>query len=434
MRTSAVSIATLLLALVWPAGADAAGATLRYVRDRNLVIVEHGGSTTLSALKAALPQAPLELVDRERRIWLLSASLLLANGSALRLHGRAAGGDVDELRLKSDNVSAPHNIVSITADHGTIDIRSTRVTSWDRAANGPDLEHETFGRAFIRARSRLRSMMLIPLQSRMDVTDSEVAYLGYAANESYGLVWKVSAPEPFVFDYVRVYGNVVRSNIHDNYFGLYAAGARGSIWRGNHVHHNVQYGMAPHTRSDDLHIEDNDVHDNGNHGITVRQRCARVVIRGNRVWGNAETGITVHHGSNGGLVAQNRIYRNGEGGITLYDSAGVTVRDNIVRDNGLIGIQLAMGASDNRVENNEVRGSSSYGLFVGKGRGRPRSGDGLPRRNEIARNRIWDSGTENVRTGDPALNAWVANTFTAPAGGAVQDAGTAAAAPRSPTP
>jgi mannuronan 5-epimerase len=405
---------TLLLApLLWAEGALAAA--LHYSRDQNLITIENGAVMTLSGLKAALPQAPLTLVDPEHRIWLLSASVLLTNSSTLRLHGRAAGGDVDELRLRSDNTPGPHNFVSITADHGTLDIRATRITSWDTAANAPDTEHQRHGRAFIRARSRMRSMFLIPLQSRMDVVDSEIAFLGYAANESYGLVWKVVAPEPYVFDYVRVHGNVLRSNIHDNYFGLYAAGARGSQWRGNRVHHNVQYGMAPHTRSDDLRIEDNDVHDNGNHGITVRLHCARVIVRNNRVWSNADSGITVHHGSNGGLVADNRVFRNRDAGIVIYDSGGVTVHDNVVRDNARMGIQLAMGASDNRIERNELRGNGFYGLFVGKGRGRPpRGSDGQPRRNYIAHNRIWDSGAENLRTVNAALNTWIGNTLAAP--------------------
>jgi parallel beta-helix repeat protein len=420
-----------LAALLWllPSAADAG--TVRYLREQNLIVVEYGGAMTLTALKAALPTAPLQLVDRERRVWLLSASLLLTGGSTLRLHGRKAGGDVDELRLKSDNTPAPGAIVSLTADHGTLDIRSTRITSWDTASGGPDVEYETYGRAFIRARSRMRSMTLIPLQSRMDVIDSEVAFLGYSANESYGLVWKVVAPDPFVFDYVRVHGNVIGSRIHDNYFGLYASGARGSEWRGNHVHHNVQYGLAPHTRSDDLRIEDNDVHDNGRHGITVRQHCARVQIRNNRVWGNGESGITLHRRSNSGLIEGNRVFRNGEAGILVSDSAGVTVRGNLVRENAHIGIQLAMGASDNRIEANSVRGNGFYGLFVGKGRGQaPPGGDGHPRRNHIAANRVWGSTAENLRMGNAALNVWVGNTEVPEQLATVNDSG----APAAPVP
>lgn len=47
-------------------------------------------------------------------------------------------------------------------------------------------------------------------ETRMDVIDSEVGYLGYHASESYGLVWKVSV----IFDlhsihFVRLHGCTV---------------------------------------------------------------------------------------------------------------------------------------------------------------------------------------------------------------------------------
>ena len=397
----------LFVWLALPLAAEAA--SYRYVSSQNLIVVEHGASATLSSIKAALPRAPLALVDREKRIWLLSANLLVSGGGTLRLHGKRAGGDVEELRLKSDN-DGKGGFVSVTADHGFIDIKATRVTSWDTVANAPDAEHETFGRAFIRARSRMRSMVLIPLQSRMDITDSEISHLGYNANESYGLVWKVVAPDPFVFDYVRIYGNVVNSKIHDNYFGLYSAGSRGSEWRRNKVYNNAQYGLAPHNRSDDLRIEDNDVYENGHHGISVRQNCSRALVRDNRVWGNGGSGITLHR-SNRGHIAGNRITRNFDAGITIYSSSGNTLRDNVVHENGHIGIQLAMGSSDNRIEHNEIGDNGFYGLFVGKGRGRPAAGgDGKPRGNQIAHNTIWGSGAENLRIMEVPLNTFADNS------------------------
>ena len=95
--------------------------------------------------------------------------------------------------------------------------------------------------------------------------------------------------------------------------------------------------------------------------------------------------------------------------------AGVTVRDNVVHDNAHIGVSLSMGASDNRIEGNEIRNNGFYGLFVGKGRGRaPHGGDGQPRRNQIVRNRIYGSGAENLRAIVPALNTWTDNKLVAP--------------------
>jgi mannuronan 5-epimerase len=399
----------LLIAALLAAAPVAEGAW-RYDRERNLITIERG-SATLSALRAALPGAPLELVDRGRRVWLLGADLEIRHGGALRLHGSRIGGDVDELRLKSDNARAPGSFVSITADYGYIDIRATKVTSWDTVRDAPDTEHESFGRAFIRVRSRLRSMVLVPLQSRMDIVDSEIAYLGHAANESYGLVWKVVAPQPYVLNHVRVYGSVTGSRIHHNYFGLYASGLRGGEWRGNEVHHNHRYGIAPHQRSDDLRIEDNHVHDNGSHGISVREDCARPVIRGNRALANRGSGITVHRGVDGAVISGNEASLNRQAGIVVYASHRARVHDNLVRGNAIAGVQLAMGSADGTIENNEMGGNGVYGLFVGPGKGRPDPpGQALPVRNLITGNVIYGSGEQDVRPGDPALNRFVANT------------------------
>ena len=43
-------------------------------------------------------------------------------------------------------------IVCVDADWGMLDLNSTRVTSWNQAANGPDTEQQVYKRAFIRAR------------------------------------------------------------------------------------------------------------------------------------------------------------------------------------------------------------------------------------------------------------------------------------------
>src|SRR6266496_2687342 len=75
------------------------GATFRWSALLNRVYVENGGPATLSNIKAALSNAPIDLVDVSNKIWLLRADLLVRDGSALVLHGARLGGDVNELRL-----------------------------------------------------------------------------------------------------------------------------------------------------------------------------------------------------------------------------------------------------------------------------------------------------------------------------------------------
>ena len=264
--------AAVLLLLLSPARA----ATFRFATTSNRIYVEGGGSATLSNIKAAMPNAPLDLVDPANGVWLLRANLVIADGSVIVLHGTAIGGDVNEFRLQSNNSSVSNSFVSVMADYGSIDIASTRILSWDLAANGPDTEFQTFGRAFVRVRSRLAVDGVTPQESRMDILDSDISYLGYDFAESYGLTWKVSGAHPDttkrIFDYVNVYGDILNSRIHHSFWGTYTYGAFGSRWLNNEVDNNAGYGFDPHDDSDYMVIEGNNVHHNGligrgHHGI-----------------------------------------------------------------------------------------------------------------------------------------------------------------------
>src|SRR5262249_41615607 len=130
------------------------GPTFRYANSVNRIYVENGGIATLTAIKAALPDAPLQLVDAANKVWLVRANLFVTIGRTLTLDGDAVGGDVNELRLLSINTDATNRFVNVDADWGKIDIKSTYVTSWNEPINAPDTDGVGFKRAFIRARSR----------------------------------------------------------------------------------------------------------------------------------------------------------------------------------------------------------------------------------------------------------------------------------------
>jgi hypothetical protein len=263
--------ACVMLALACPAAAMAA--TFRYASSTNRIYVGGAGVVTLSRIKARLPGAPLQ---RSGRTWLLGANLQLERGATLQLHGAAAGGDVDELRLKSDNTGADDAVVSITADYGELDIQATRITSWDSVAGAPDSEYAAHGRAFIRVRSRLADDGVTPLESRMDIVDAEIAYLGYDAPEARGLSWKVVDDAGDAYDRVQVRGDVFGSNIHHDFDGLDGIGVQGAIWRDNRIEHAVGSGLVLQHAGDTL-VEHNRVLDcalalklSDSQGVTVR--------------------------------------------------------------------------------------------------------------------------------------------------------------------
>ena len=385
------------LVLCWSATA-ALGVTFRTAiasDGKPRIYVVGPGSASLSDIHTALPKAKLEQIAPG--VWHLRASLYLSEGARLVLFGTKLGGDVNELRLQSNNTGSTNDIINITADWGSIDIRSTAITSWDDAVNGPDTENGVFRRSFIRIRSSLETNGVTPLESRMDILDSDIGYLGSHNAEAYGLVWKVledKTNRPYgaltnLYKLVNVYGNILRSRVHNNYFGMYSFGAYGMQMMDNEMDHNIGYGFDPHDDSDYLVIERNNVHHNGLHGIIASQRCNNTIIRDNISWNNGHNGIMLHRYCDDSIIEGNRCFHNGDSGIALFDNYRTIVRNNTCLNNLLSGIRLSVGPSDNLIEHNEFAGNSLYGIYLYKGIDAPFPGDnGHPKRNTFLNNNV----------------------------------------------
>ena len=396
-------------------------ANVRYASSSNNLYVSGPVVCTLTELDA-LTKAPVTPVDPNAKVWLLGANLILQQGATMQLHGAAMGGDVNELRLRSNNVSGSSALVFIRADWGTLDIQSTRVTSWDESAGGPDTEYSSYRRAFIHVRSFLDSGG-IARQSRMDIADSDIGYLGYSGAEAYGLAWKVSGSGTERFNKVDVLGDVTRSRLHHNYFGAYTYGAFGMRWIDNEIDHNVQYGLDPHDDSDSLVIEGNHVHDNGNHGIICSQRCDHLTIRGNVSTANVGNGIMLHRSVVDSVVENNRAQGNSDSGIALFESHRNTIRGNTLTGNQK-GLRLSVGSADNLIEDNDLGNNTSYGVYAYKGSDAPVNGDGRPKRNRFVGNDIHDNGSYAIKMGDSDDSRFEGNRFSSNGYGPLFERGT----------
>lgn len=383
------------------------------------IYVDGPGSASLSDLKAAMPDSALDQVAPG--VWFLRANLYITAGATLNLHGTKIGGDVNELRLLSNNAGESNEVVSITADYGNISIRNTKILSWDTAVAGPDTETATYQRAFIRARSSLGADGT-RYESRMDIIDSDVGYLGSHNSEAYGLAWKVSEPKDHnlhgnitnLYNLVDVYGDIIRSRLHHNYFGMYSYGSYGMRMIDNEVDHNIAYGLDPHDDSDFLIIENNNVHHNGTHGIIASQRCNNLIIRNNTSWNNVGNGIMLHRYCDRSLVEGNRSLRNLDSGISLFDNYETVVRKNVCLYNFNAGIRLSVGASDNLIVDNELAYGANYGIYLYKGIDAPRPGDdGHCRRNRFVNNFVHNNAGYGIFSTTCDDNSWINNVFNA---------------------
>lgn len=403
----------------WAVASTCGGGQVRFSASSNQLYVAGPAVCTLSEIKTMYPSAPLELVDPAKKIWHLRTNLVVERGASLVLHGTAIGGDVNELRLQSDNSSAAGSFVYLRADWGNVSISGTKITSWDAAARGPDVEYAAYGRAYIHVRSRLDTDGVTAHESRMDIVNSDVSYLGYPADESYGLAWKVSGSAPGLYDKVNVLGNIKNSKVHHNYFGIYTYGAYGMAITGNEVHSNVQYGVDPHDDSDSLTIAHNNVHHNGGHGVICSQRCDHLTISNNESHHNAGVGIMVHRNANDSLLENNALHDNGDAGIAIFDSHRDTVRGNNSYNN-LYGLRFSEGSSHNIIENNSLSNNTSHGILFYKGTGAPTVNNGRPSRNRLTGNTINNNTGYAVQLREGDDNVFGDNKLLDNKGGGIQ--------------
>jgi mannuronan 5-epimerase len=429
---------------------------IRYTSDGVIHLEGCGQTFTLSqvAVSPAVGAARLELVDPANKIWLLKVKLKVEEGATLRLIG-GAGGDVNWLRLRSDTSSG----IWLRAENGNLILRDTKVTSWDTARNAVDTDtgvapDGTGGRSYIASRSvltkgrptappttcALNGGTQEPYEARMDVVNSQVAYLGYNASESYGMTWKVyykvnttdpsDQPPPGrqLYAMVDIFGDVSGSTFDHNYFGSYTFGAYCMRWSANTFAENVEYGLDPHDDSDYLTITGNTFRDNGNHGLICSVECNNLVITNNRSYGNGKpagstpepkgNGIMLHRNVNGALIEGNTVYNNFQDGIAIFDSHGAVVRNNTVANNATSAIRLSVGSSGNLIEHNALSSTAAapsgagYLIYTYKGNDTPISGgDGLPKNNTFRNNQLAGYKSPMMKIVAATANQFEGNTI-----------------------
>lgn len=336
-------------------------ASISFDRATNTIEVKGPGATVdLTAIADALRNDSL-LARTGPGQWELRVNLRLYELVTLRLHGLAAGGDVDWLKLRS----GPGGYVSVESSNGQISIRNTRITSWDAPADTFDVDFlDGSGRAFISAKNRSAQYT----GNRMDVIDSEIAYLGFFQETAYGISWKVIAEEDRVNPGVLgkgMTGTITGSKFHHNYFGLYLWGTGDVVARNNEIHDNYFYGFDAHTVTQRTIVEDNYSHDNGGHGIIFADRCAGNVIRHNRVINNKGHGIMLHESSDNNTIVDNEVTGNDDG-IPIFESSNNTVTGNTLTDN-VTGLRLygrVRGSDGNTFRANLITGNDSFGVYV----------------------------------------------------------------------
>ena len=308
-----------------------------------IIVSGRGKIVTLRDIAAIVGPELLEEV--KPGIWDLKTSLYLRSGLTLPLKG----DEVSWLRLASND----KKITRILAYNSDVFIDGVKITSWDNDSNDYD-----------RNLANGRSYVLVKDGSRMDLNDSEIAYLGYPRSAElgfspYGISWKMSRNS---YGKALLTGKVTNSKFHDNYFGAYTFGAIGMVWQGNEFYDNVRYGLDPHDDSNGFLVENNIFHNNGSHGLIFSKRCVNNTIINNISYNNKLHGIMLHELSNNNLIEGNEVFGNSDG-ITLDHSSGNIIKNNYSHHNKR-GVLADKESVNNQIADNRISLNSQYGVYL----------------------------------------------------------------------
>ncbi len=375
--------------------------------DKGQTTIQVTGSAinvTLAAVQTGLGAGNAALLQNlGNGIWLLNANLFIGPGVTLDLSPQT---DVNELRLRSQASVVGAGAAAVTAidyasfvylrtHSGVMNLNAIKVHSWDPQANTFDQDVSN-GRAYVIAK----------YAAALNITNAEMSYLGSADGESYGVSWR-DVNESATPDQLRsrVTGDVIDSQFHHNYYGIYTYQASDMLFRGNQFRDNIRYGFDPHDFTHDVLVENNVAFNNGSHGFIISRGCNNFVFRGNTAYGNNDPSPTsLAHGfmldpgspnsedpqapstnnllenneaysnegyglrilgSNDNQILNNHFYQNGQEGLIIdQNSVGNLVAGNTIRNNVAIGLVVRETADGNTVANNTINENGNHGLYL----------------------------------------------------------------------
>ena len=270
-------------------------------------------------------------------VWLLNAGITVAQNATLYINST----DTSWLKILADGETAYPILVS-----GSLKIDSVRVTSWNPNTNNYTMSQDSDrnGQSVNIGTPRPYIVVEDDATGTTDITNSELAYLGYEAGYGEGRTG---------LRYEAGDGSIIRGNeINNLYFGLYTRGVGGMTIEDNHIHDNIHYGLDPHTGTHDMIIRNNTVHDNGSTGVICSLDCYNISIEDNKIYNNTKSGIMFSRNMFDS-IAKNNIVSNEDNGIVISESHNNEVYNNIISDSGT-GIGIDEDSYDNVVYNNTI--------------------------------------------------------------------------------
>ena len=269
--------------------------------------------------------------------WVLNAGITVAENATLYINS----SDTSWLKILADEETAYPIQVS-----GSMKIDSVRISSWNPNTNNytSSLDSHRNGEDVQIGTPRPYIVVDNEATGTTDITNSEIAYLGYESGYGGGRTG---------LRYEGGDGSIIRgNNIHDLYFGFYSKGVGGIQIENNYVHDNIHYGLDPHTETHDMIIKNNTVHDNGSIGIICSLDCYNITIEDNVVYNNTKMGIMFSRNMTDSIARNNNV-NDEDRGIVISESSNNEIYYNTVSNSGS-GIDLDADSSGNSIHDNTL--------------------------------------------------------------------------------
>ena len=403
-----------LILLVPVSVLNSGAACITYSSSTKTITISCTAPTRLTDVNTELNN-PAILKKASNGEWLLAANLLIAKNA----NGLIDSSDTTWVKIISDGVTGFG-----IKNQGTLKIDSVKITSWNTASNtyASPGSGGASPRGYIVAQGGATG--------KMDILNSEIAYLGYDGTGHHGL------------DYYDSDNSLIQNNhIHHNWRAFYSSEVGGIRIDHNNVHDNLEYGIDPHSGTHDMYITFNKSYNN-NHGIICSQRCYNLHIENNEVYANNRDGIYLDAGTHHSTIANNIIYQeetaiqlpslshsevygntisDSKYGIKLYTQLGSAYEtnggcgtmgcgstNNNIHDNKITasstGIEVRDGASSNTFESNTINGASTGRAIVVE--------DSISTANIFKTNKISSAATGMKVTVSNKESKFVGNEFT----------------------
>ena len=264
-------------------------------------------------------------------VWVLNASIVVNPQSKITINN----SDTSWLKITNKNATEP-NYISIL---GSAQIDHIKITSWNPSLNDTIKQN-------VDGSSPRPYIMAIKAVGNVDISNSEVAFLGYNLYPSNGLVYERGGNG----------SNIINNNFHNMWDGFYSNHVGFVTIKNNTYHDNLRNGVDTESGSHDFNIIGNLAYNNNAIGITCSENCYNILFDSNTLHNNNIAGLMFSLQANNSIAKKNFVY-NEKVGISLYSSSNNAVYNNLLRFNN-IDIFVGGNSTDNRIYNNTLMDSN----------------------------------------------------------------------------